>query len=165
MRSHFKKHSSLKQVVRVSLFIIIFMMVLSPIVRGAQDMYYQYAPIGWFYQQNWMFPADVCVGETKQLIISSRYVKQTHIGYDAQVNKELFLLSNKNRVKVYEESSTPFIEKTENGIVARLQTLPSDLEPGVYQWALKVNIVLGNITRTDVTVFISNEFEVNDCDI
>lgn len=144
---------------------LIILWVGGLLIEQGKTFYNTYAPIEDFYVNESLIVEDVCVGDTSQNVVSTRFVNKNVDGYESTVIKELFLVQVEGNVKVYDEFRTPFIEKVENGIVYRVQQLPPWLEAGQYQWVMKVTLTVGNVVRDDVPLIESNIFNVKVCDM
>lgn len=129
----------------------------------AKNQYYTYAPIENFYESREMYAPDVCLGDKEQTLRSERYIKSDSHGYNAVVVRELFLVGEDKTTKVFDEIAYPFVEKTGNGLVYRVQRLP-DLKLGDYQWVLHVTLKINDVVRDDVPLVVSNVFEVVECE-
>lgn len=133
-------------------------------VGEARSLYYQYSDIENFYLRGEFVAFDVCVGDENQSIISGRTVVGTDIGYQAEIYKELLKIEGENKIKVYEESSTPFVEVEGNGGSQRIQRLPTTLEAGAYQWVLYVTLDVYGNDREVIPPLESTIFNVIPCD-
>lgn len=141
---------------------LIVLVFVGSAIDIARHLYVSYAPISYFYVSESLVVDDVCYGDTKQLVTSTRFVHGTDTGYRSVVNKEMFLIDSDSRTKVYEETTEPFIEFVNNGTVTRFQSIPNDLSTGQYQWMLYPTLTINGVPRP-TPVLISNVFSIKDC--
>jgi hypothetical protein len=144
------------------LIALIILSVFGTLYEQSKVAYYTFSPIETFYEAGELTASDVCLGDTKQLLTSTRTVKNTSVGYPATVVRELSVLKDGTSIEIYKESVDVFIQAKDNGLVSRHQLL-IPLEVGEYRWAIYPVIKTGTVVRNDVPPIISNVFKVYDC--
>lgn len=125
------------------------------------NMYYAYAPIENFYQQELFHAEDVCIGDTTQIIHSKRFVYGTKDGYGGSLIREMYLLKDDTVIKILDENAMPFVEVRVDGLVTRQQNLPY-LALGDYKWILYLTLDIHGVQRT-IPPIESNIFKVKEC--
>ena len=149
----------------LNVLIVALLLSLFGFISGqVKSAYYTYSDIDSFYESGEFLAFDVCEGDENQSIISGRVVKGTELGYQGIVSKELFKIEDGIKIKVFEEISEPFVEVTAGSSIQRIQKLPTDLEPGFYQWVLYVTLSIYDIPREVIPPLTSSIFEVKTID-
>lgn len=146
-----------------TIIVLILLLLGNFVYVQGTEAYIRHADISNFYENKDFFVENICVGDTKQAVASTRFVYGTDTGYDATVIRELFLVERGLQTKILDEAATPFIEVAENGSVTRIQNIPSDLEVGAYQWVLRISLVIKGIIRDDIPLVESNVFQIKNC--
>ena len=151
------------------LIAFVLLTVGAAFLNQVEHIWYRFAPQSMFYERYGMAAEDVCVGDTKQAIVSNRQVFGTEIGYPAEVSKELFCDSGDGYGKVYEERSFPIVEPvdevtlpdgTKSYPAPRVQQLPDYLDVGECKWVIAIKLDINGAMRDVIPPTESNVFSV-----
>lgn len=146
-------------------FALLILLVGGLFVEQIYGFYYRYAPIDAFYENRQFLALDVCEGDEHQSVLSERYLYGTELGYSAEVSKELLRIESGESIKVWEETTQPFVEVTTTGTVQRIQKLPTDLEAGIYKWVLYITLDVYGNDRQVIPPVESNLFNISNCNL
>jgi len=144
---------------------IVFVILLAGhwVFNATQTAYYKLMPISTFYEHESFTADDACIGAKSHLVHAKRFVYGTDIGYGGEIIREMFLFKDGKEIKVLGEHSMPFVEVRNDGLVTRLQPLPTDLEEGEYQWVMYLTLVVHGVLRDDIAPIESNVFKIIPC--